>query len=638
VTIDLWVEASRDYDREDADLRLSRAKVAVSSLWPFLSLAKTAAEFEQRLDLAQDTITVRVEAGMVEPVNESLREDFGIATIGTMKTASDDVWDAFDKDSQDRTKQKVNDLWNGGAEAFGFADAAHMKANRQNHESEAMRARYKAGNGTHGFDEDGDPYYEVTHKPSGWQLRHYNDGNLLHVRHAATGDDMHDAIEIPSAEGTHDTAHPAYNHKHLSEDLSNWVNENGAEYARHIPEVKRWQTRHRLASLTATASAISTSPTVPPQPTSPRPTVPRPRQMQIYSLATRSWITVEANDDASPDSRNNPVGNPYYFDGGLEEGPHTDETGMYPVVPDGPDPISPLQSQYPMQPSAWTPNNAWVERPMQFNTRSAANEHYFSGGTEGVEGDPQSGFPEDVSLPEEDERVDFYGNVPPVHGSIQAESEYHYVKPNPDGDGYVVTQKGTGKVLSHHDTKEDAEASFRAMMQSKHSGSKASPDFRDRSGSVHVLADLGDNPYSGTDNTASDSPVAPPPTMMPGGPGAEAQSPDTGSTSPSDQAAKTSRRLTSAEVRERPSAENPTGVADEFDSNTWEGFNNQRPRQDAQQRGINTPQRPREPIQQNTSSGMSEGSGEDEDEGNEREAALHVAAWAVSQALEGIAA
>jgi len=36
------------------------------------------------------------------------------------------------------------------------------------------------------------------------------------------------------------------------------------------------------------------------------------------------------------------------------------------------------------------------------------------------------------------------------------------------GDKWVITQKGTGKVLSHHDTKEKAEASFAAMMVSKH--------------------------------------------------------------------------------------------------------------------------------------------------------------------------
>jgi hypothetical protein len=37
------------------------------------------------------------------------------------------------------------------------------------------------------------------------------------------------------------------------------------------------------------------------------------------------------------------------------------------------------------------------------------------------------------------------------------------------GDKWVIEQKGTGKVLSEHDTREDAEASFRAMEANKHS-------------------------------------------------------------------------------------------------------------------------------------------------------------------------
>lgn len=36
------------------------------------------------------------------------------------------------------------------------------------------------------------------------------------------------------------------------------------------------------------------------------------------------------------------------------------------------------------------------------------------------------------------------------------------------GDQYVIIQKGTGKVLSHHDSKEKAEESFAAMEMSKH--------------------------------------------------------------------------------------------------------------------------------------------------------------------------
>jgi monomeric isocitrate dehydrogenase len=33
---------------------------------------------------------------------------------------------------------------------------------------------------------------------------------------------------------------------------------------------------------------------------------------------------------------------------------------------------------------------------------------------------------------------------------------------------WVITQKGTGKVLSEHETRSDAEASFRAMEANKH--------------------------------------------------------------------------------------------------------------------------------------------------------------------------
>lgn len=38
------------------------------------------------------------------------------------------------------------------------------------------------------------------------------------------------------------------------------------------------------------------------------------------------------------------------------------------------------------------------------------------------------------------------------------------------GSQWVIVQKGTGKVLSHHDTKKKAEESFAAMEMSKHGG------------------------------------------------------------------------------------------------------------------------------------------------------------------------
>jgi hypothetical protein len=42
----------------------------------------------------------------------------------------------------------------------------------------------------------------------------------------------------------------------------------------------------------------------------------------------------------------------------------------------------------------------------------------------------------------------------------------HYIKKR--GDKWVIVQKGTGRVLSTHDSKAKAEASFRAMEASKH--------------------------------------------------------------------------------------------------------------------------------------------------------------------------
>lgn len=44
-----------------------------------------------------------------------------------------------------------------------------------------------------------------------------------------------------------------------------------------------------------------------------------------------------------------------------------------------------------------------------------------------------------------------------------------YIQQRGSGD-WVIVQKGTGKVLSHHDSREKAEAAFRAMEMHKHGG------------------------------------------------------------------------------------------------------------------------------------------------------------------------
>jgi len=58
--------------------------------------------------------------------------------------------------------------------------------------------------------------------------------------------------------------------------------------------------------------------------------------------------------------------------------------------------------------------------------------------------------------------------LPTDNGNISLSSKTANKYIEKRGDKWVIIQKDTGKVLSHHDSKEKAEASFRAMMQSKH--------------------------------------------------------------------------------------------------------------------------------------------------------------------------
>lgn len=50
----------------------------------------------------------------------------------------------------------------------------------------------------------------------------------------------------------------------------------------------------------------------------------------------------------------------------------------------------------------------------------------------------------------------------------EEEHKDHYKYIKKQGDSWVILQKGTGKVLSHHDSREKAIASFKAMMVNKH--------------------------------------------------------------------------------------------------------------------------------------------------------------------------
>jgi hypothetical protein len=149
-----------------------------------------------------------------------------------------------------------------------------------------------------------------------------------------------------------------------------------------------------------------------------------------------------------------------------------------------------------------------------------------------------------------------------------------------------------------------------------------------------VLADVSSSDGGGDNATpAQVDPMGAPPTpqsMEPGGAGSVAGPPltipnDSVSTHPfagqppqtagpaqgADNPYMASRRT--ADTMNRPTAENPLGVGsgDEFDLNNWEAPAEQRPRQDAESRRVNTPQRPGQPIPVRSSDGAP---GEEEDE------------------------
>jgi hypothetical protein len=126
-------------------------------------------------------------------------------------------------------------------------------------------------------------------------------------------------------------------------------------------------------------------------------------------------------------------------------------------------------------------------RPQHFEA-PLPNPNYFSQGNQGLAGPPT--FPEDPAEFEpytHNNMDDFYGTVPPqvssgsqegqVDGSgysrmgvLVHEGDYQYV--HKQGDKWVITQKGTGKVLSRHDSEDDAKQAFKAMMRNKTSAQR----------------------------------------------------------------------------------------------------------------------------------------------------------------------
>lgn len=282
--------------------------------------------------------------------------------------------------------------------------------------------------------------------------------------------------------------------------------------------------------------------------------------------------------------------------------------------------------------NSWLLDDAHVPAPTR-NSRSAAeqNPNYFSGGGEGVTGDPQSSFPADEAQEDPDDRVnELYGESPISAGSV--DNGYRVARraaaspdnPPPDSDPLQGTEFDSPEERDRWGKAERGEQQTSrdssALIGMRHGARRGFYDPSDPGlRSVAIGDQFGsDNPFSmgpnptppaGAGQQDSNVPTPPtanipqttPPRQTPGGgPGSMPGEGGPG-TDASDSAAKNNLppsmgRRVAAETYERPDDDDPTGAGDEYVHNTWGGPITTRPRQTSEDRRINTPQRPRAPI------------------------------------------
>lgn len=157
-------------------------------------------------------------------------------------------------------------------EPYGGEENYHL--HRQNEGMQDLHRRYEGGTGTFGFDEGGDPYYEISHRlpggrHSGWQVRHYSDGPSAEIRHMATPDESHDLYDIgentyhPEKGGFGQAAPPAqtFGHEHLEKLLNDWHDDQETGSRQHLEgpygdaRIRRFKARYPMGKPISKTSA-----------------------------------------------------------------------------------------------------------------------------------------------------------------------------------------------------------------------------------------------------------------------------------------------------------------------------------------------------------------------------------------------
>lgn len=581
--VDLWTEASADVEADAAALRMSRAKVSVASLWPFLAMARSEREFNHRLALTAARIEEKVETDLFEPVLASLRADFLVLAAGDPDGRPTDREDLIGHELQEHPLGGQQIPWGG----------VPQEHEEEVHEPAARRAispvkdeHYSGGPWTEDYKPDEHSY----------NLRSMNS---LEYFHAGLG-----RWVAAEDEATAGLGNPSY-----------FVG--GPEAGPNTSSTGQFA----------------------PHPTGADPFSPI---NQMYPAQPQPWTVTPGTEWREQPMNFDPPGggnHPYKTAADIGDQDTCKTCGQptkYVKTSDGD------RFWSHTGPDGWQYDDHHEPLPNRYSKQGAAapfaaqtaNPAYFAGGPEGVTGPEGAQFPEEPSEDPTSEAVNFYGQVPPQMSSGS-------------GRTAAVEHSGPENKVTPEFSSPQERARYEALQNGDDPGDRASFSARRTAvffdpydPGVRMVTAADSNTPQGSpppENTGTSDPGAAggapeaPPSMM-GGPGSTAGTPMTTSPrqlpsgggggmppgdDPSGMPPAMARRFYALESYERPSDRDPTGAGDEFLHNTWGNEIKTRPRQGPEDRAVNTPQQPGEPIP-TVSSEAPAGGGEEE----RREASL----------------
>lgn len=633
MTVDLWTEASRDLEAEHAQLRLFEAQQRTADIWPFVALAQSDEELTHRLALIQDTLTERVpdislHAALIDGLTANrhiqgyatdLNDDSG-GGDASQTSSSGFAADGSSLQDQDGTPDITasrHQFWHAAQRRWVTAAADPTPQNPAFFSGGPEEGPDTAQTGTYPVEVNGpDPWNPINGK-----------------------------LPLPPT----NVIPPA---NRFPAEPQPWT----------VPPDKGW-VDHPMTFPTG-PSAHATTATLRTHPGFGQPTVGISVPLGVTATLHSAGTPQDPRDGFQPEQSN-----PFYFDQG-SVGLESDQGAGFPVdeaLPEPDERVDMYQHGTPAggggggapAPGAFSGPAVNFTIPPQYVTSARSNvaacascgRPAYRQGSKWHHLDAHLRGDHQVMLDADHPWVQQMAHssarrtalrIRKVHGgyalfdgngkrrsnamtysaALKAKQANQYIHQQSDGQ-WVITQKGTGKVLSHHDSEEKAQAAFRAMEWSKHSGSRL---VFTADGTDPTAAAGTGMPQTGT--TPMQTPAPPvPPSMTPGAAGAEAMpsmkppvngaNPVTASLDPSVAAL---FHVAEDMVRGRPTNQNPTGVPDEFVANTWEGPLNTHPRQSPEQRGINTPQTPGAPIPQISSSdnpGQNERSAQEDEDDDE---------------------